>query len=590
MPSGKLSVRKNRMRTGQSYIENRSLNILEQSGVVTDASRSEVATSQPREGNSYSVKNPALNIENENPEKVHLRFPRRIGKLLRLFSRWKRFWKPEPTPAELEQLEIARKNEQIRRVMNYHMRVADKLCVQTFFNIGIQYTHTNKSKLEKQKIQLVRFGKWAYSADGNTIYGHVVSVPYNHYSTELVKKEALTELSLSLGHPVTGHLDDKGGGVIISVSLSGTMDIPDQFNFRTALSLISQDAPPLTMFVGVGENGIRHTYDLETLPHLVIGGATGSGKSVQMQNIFGTFISRNKPETVRLLLADLKLMELIHFEGVPHLITDIQGIPTGIVTRDEQVLPMLEWLERENNRRQELFAAGRVHNLAEWNRSHKTRRLPRIVVGIDEMARVMRKSTRDKFVEVTYDLASTSRATGIYMVVSTQYATSQFITTDIKLNFSGRMAFSVPDLHGSVALIETGDAVGLCPPAGRGIFVHGVNRFKFQAPLISTHQIAEIVRNAREGKTLANLAVGEYVNANDIIKWALTENNALMQDREAFVEFQARIERDELRKILAEMDNQTYTFQDATYKVIPPAGTRGRRLELVKPEGDTEVK
>jgi DNA segregation ATPase FtsK/SpoIIIE-like protein len=211
--------------------------------------------------------------------------------------------------------------------------------------------------------------------------------------------------------------------------------------------------------------------------------------------------------------------------------------------------------------------------------------MPRIVVAIDELARLMRNSATSKeFVDLTYDLASTARATGIYLIMATQFAKDRYITTDIKMNVPGRMAFSVPDLQGSISMIDTGEAVNLYPPPGRGIFMHGVNKFKFQSPFISTAQIAEVVKIAQSGKTLTSLAIGETVNCEDIVKWALTENNGFLQARETFREFSGRIEWNELVKLLDEMDEKVYLFGDAHYRVMPPAGQRARQLELSKTE------
>ena len=211
----------------------------------------------------------------------------------------------------------------------------------------------------------------------------------------------------------------------------------------------------------------------------MIGGSTGSGKSVMLTAILATIIARNSPKDIRLLLADLKQVDLTLFEGAPHLLTnEIPEIPDGIVRTDAQIVPLFRWLEKENNRRQAIFGHQRIRNLAEWNRKHKKQYLPQIVVAVDEFARLMRNEHQKKeFIALTYDLASTARATGIYLILATQFAKDKYISTDIKMNIPGRIAFSVPDLQGSVALIDSNEAVNLYPPPGRGIFAHGVNKF-----------------------------------------------------------------------------------------------------------------
>jgi hypothetical protein len=584
MPNVKVTLKKFFMRTGKRSITGQSQTLDNQSQALSGDSTSLAAISLGHEGDSASVNNPAPEIDNTDPEKMHLRFPRHIGRIERWWRRTRTFWKPEPTPAEKEQLLQVQKQNQIRRVMYRQMMVANAIIPQAYANLGLEYIRIRtKDKYERSKPNRVHFCKWLFSADGNTIYGKINKVPYGVNPAKLVQDEVLTALTVSVGHPIGGRLDPNGGGVIISVSLAGTMDIDDMYSFGDALKYISESAPPLTFVVGATANGGRKTYNLEELPHLLIAGSTGSGKSVALAGIAATFAARNTPETVKFLMADLKRMDLVHFQDIPHLITEIIEIPTGIVIDDKQIIPMLKWLEKENNSRQARFSGAKVHSLAEWNRRNRAHKLPRIVVFIDELARLMRSSATSKeFISLTYDLASTARATGIYLVMATQFAKDKYITTDIKMNIPGRMAFSMPDLQGSVCMIETGEAVNIYPPPGRGIFVHGVNRYKFQAPFISTGQLQEVVKNAIAGKTTTSMAKTTELDCDEIVHWSLTENNGFLHAREVFREFTGRMEWVEMSKMLDEMDDKVYTFGDAQYRVVPPSGQRARQLELIE--------
>jgi hypothetical protein len=586
MPNIQVALKKWWMRTGQRSITGRSQVIDNQSIALEGTSFGLDKLARSDQGDSASVNNPVPDIANDDLEKVRLHVPKRIGRLQRWLTRTKHFWKPPLTPLELEQLEQTRRNARIFRTMWINMNHANKLIPSAYARIGIEYQriHT-RNKYENEKPQRVHFVKWLYSADGNTIYGKVDKVPYNHYETELVDERALTSVSIALGHPVGGRIDPNGGGVIISVALAGTMDIDDMFAFNKALELISPSAPPLTFMVGATANGGRKTYNLEEMPHLLIAGSTGSGKSVAMLGIIGTFAARNTPETVQLLLADFNGVDFNHFEGLPHLIKDIPEIPNGIVDKDSQIVPMLQWVETENKHRQRRFGNAKVHNLAEWNRRNHRDKLPRIVIVIDEIARLnQRKTIKDEFTQVIYDLASTSRATGIHLVLSTQFPKDEYITTAVKMNIPGRMAFSVPDLHGSICMIETGEAVNIFPPPGRGIFVHGVNRCKFQSPFITDSQIKEIIRNAQEGKTTAAMARSTELAPEEIVQWALTENNGFLRAPDVFREFSGRMDWHEMVKMLSEMDDKEYPFKDALYKVISGTGQRARQLEQIPGE------
>lgn len=590
MANIKQVLRKWYFRTGQHGKTGHSETVENRSLTLENTGQASLGASAARSGDSQTTGRDIPNLENPDPEKNHLRFPKRIGKLARWLRRTRVFWKPELTPAEIDILEQNRRNAKIRQTMIREMRIANKLIPNSYAGLGIEYHRTSKSKHEREKIQRVEFSKWLYTADGNTIYGKVRKIPYNHSASELVTNDALTNLSFSLGHPVGGKCGDKGEGVVIYVSLAGTLDIPDLVKFADVLDLISEAAPPLSVFLGIGENSAKHVYNLEELPHLLIGGSTGSGKSVALTSIIATIVARNTPKDVKLLLADLKRIDLILFEGVPHLITEIPEIPSGIVVDDKQIIPMLKWLEAENNRRQALFGKAKIRNLAEWNKKNRSKHLPRIVVACDEFARLMRnKSTEKEFISLTYDLASTARATGIYLYLATQFAVSRYVSTDIKMNIPGRIAFSVPDLQGSVALIDCNEAVNLYPPAGRGIFCHGVNKFKFQAPFISTAQILAIVKNSQAGKKFQKAAIPECLSEEEIINWSLTENNGFLATYATFNHFAQRITQGELKRLLQSMDNKKYSIGEESYQVLPAMGGRARQLQRLPAGEDPEV-
>lgn len=593
MPNVKVTLNRWFLRTRQRSKVGRSYPIDAQSATIEAESGAAAAIAAGDSGDSGSINNPAPDIDNEHPEQMHLRFPRHIGRLERWWTRTKHFWKPELTPIEKEQAEQVRHNRLIYRTMVAQMAIANKRFPVAYANLGMEYIRARvKDKYENSKPKRVHFCKWLFSADGNTIYGKVDQVPYGINPIKLVDEGVLTALTVSLGHPVGGRLDPNGGGVVISVALAGTMDIDDMFAFNKALELISESAPPLTYMVGATANGGRKTYNLEEMPHLLIAGSTGSGKSIAMLGIIGTFAARNTPSALQMLLADFKGVDFNHFEGLPHLIKDIPEIPNGIVEKNEQIVPMLNWLDKENHRRQNIIKNAKAHNLSEYNRHHHVGKLSRIVVFVDEIANLNRtKKTKDEFTDIVYSLASTARATGIHLILSTQFPKDEYITTAIKMNIPGRMAFSVPDLHGSICMIENGDAVNIFPPPGRGIFVTGVDRFKFQSPFITDNQIKEIVRNAIEGKRTAAMAKNTELAPEEIVVWALTENNGFLKAQDVFREFTGRMDWNKVVEMLSEMDGKVYPFSDAYYKVIPGGSHRARQLEKVTtgevPAGET---
>lgn len=579
-------------RTGQTSKKGRSLSLDNRNSNLSSSSQAHEGSAKDRSGESQSLGGVVDYVENLEPGKRRVVNPRRIGKFERFIRRQKFFWRPPLTAEEKFDLEAKRIDKATQKTRDADMAVIGKRIIESYFNMGINYVQTSKNKLERQKIQKVKFMSWKSTSDGATYWGKVSHIPYGHNATQLVSDEALTQLSFSVGKPVKGICNDLVG-VMISVSAAGTLDMPIEIDFNVVFPLISKSAPPLSVFIGIGENGTRHIYNLEELPHLLIGGTTGSGKSVALTQILATIIARNNPQDIKLLLADLKNCDLNLFEGAPHLIKDIPEIPTGVVTKDDQVVPMFKWLEAENNRRQAMFSHSHIRNLAEWNSRHKNRCMPRIVVACDEFARLMRNDRqKQEFIALTYDLASTARATGIYLILATQFAKDKYITTDIKMNIPGRLAFSVPDLQGSVALIDSNKAVNLYPPAGRGIFQHGVNTFSFQSPLISSRQILKIVEEAQQGKTLENIPVNADVTEQEIVRWALAENNGNLQTHAVYNHFSSRSERKNVEDMLREMDGKIYVIEEVEYKVLRPAGKSGRKLvksELEDPSSAPDI-
>lgn len=562
--------------------ENLALGQDNQSQALAEASRGKAGDSQG-EGEIIEY------IENEDPAKRRVKLPRRVGRLERWFNKQRNFWRPPLTADELDDQAIRKKEKD-----NFQARKRDCQALyvkisNAYFNCGINYIRKQGYRHEKEKVEKVTFESWGWTQDGATAIGKVENIPYDHRPDELIQPGILNALMCAVEKPVAGRLDANGGGIYISVALAGKLDLPDWVDFNYSFPLIAESQPPLSVFIGIGENGAKHVINLEECPHVLIAGSTGTGKSVCLTSIIATLVARNVPKDLRLLLADLKTMDLSLFTGCPHLLTEIEEIPDGIVRRESQIIPALKWLEQESNRRQAMFGHEQVRSLSEWNRRHRNRYLPRIVFAIDEYARLMRTKYFEKeFISLMYDLSSTSRAVGIYIYACTQYCVSRYVSVDIKMNLNGRIAFSTNDLSGSVAVLDSNEAVGLYPPPGRGIFRLGQNSFRFQGCFISTRQILSIVNSAKQGKTLREIPADTGLSEEEICRWALDENNGYLQTSITFHHFTPRIEQSNLKKLLQDMDGKIYTIDAIDYRVIPAAGARARKLVRAELEQETE--
>jgi DNA segregation ATPase FtsK/SpoIIIE, S-DNA-T family len=247
-----------------------------------------------------------------------------------------------------------------------------------------------------------------------------------------------------------------------TVGLRETMESPE---FRSSKARL-----PLAL--GRDVNGSYRIADLTKMPHLLIAGATGSGKSVCINGIIATFLLHCRPDDLRLVMIDPKMVELAGFNGVPHL----KG---PVVTEMDKVVAALRMVLREMEERYQRFSALGVRNIDGYNlrraEDPSLEKLPYLVVVIDELADLM-MTAPDDVETLLVRLAQMARATGIHLLVATQRPSVDVITGLIKANVPARIAFAVTsqtdsrvilDLPGAERLLGKGDMLFLPPDAAK---------------------------------------------------------------------------------------------------------------------------
>ncbi len=237
---------------------------------------------------------------------------------------------------------------------------------------------------------------------------------------------------------------------------------------------------PLAVGLGRNVSGETEAIDMAKLPHLLIAGTTGSGKSICINAFVSCLVFNNTPEKLQIIMIDPKKVELIRFNGLPHMIGRVE-------VEADRAVGVLRWLTAEMDRRYETFAQVGARNLNGYNRRIRQQEgdakpLPFIAVFIDELADLMYVYPGD--VERTLcRLAQMARATGIHLVVATQRPSTDVITGLIKANFPARLSFNVAsgtdsrvilDSMGAEQLLGRGDMLFLAPDASGPMRVQGV--------------------------------------------------------------------------------------------------------------------
>lgn len=252
------------------------------------------------------------------------------------------------------------------------------------------------------------------------------------------------------------------------VSLRDVMDAPS-FNRHKS---------PLAIALGQSVSGAPISADLSSMPHLLIAGTTGSGKSVCVNSIITSLVARNTPEIVRFIMVDPKRVELTGYNGLPHLVAPV-------VVELERIVGVLKWVTREMDDRYRKFSEAGARNIDDYNKHRDTltvETMPYLVVIIDELADLMMLAPEETERTVTR-IAALARATGIHLVIATQRPSVDVVTGLIKANFPARIAFAVAsgvdsrvilDQPGAERLLGRGDMLYLSGDAPAPLRLQGV--------------------------------------------------------------------------------------------------------------------
>lgn len=351
---------------------------------------------------------------------------------------------------------------------------------------------------------------------------------------QLADPDTLTNLSVAIGRKVTAKYDEAHGFRYIVWRNDAANGIPMHVRYDDMLALRPTGVDRLGFPLGQGEGKKAYWRSLADIHSLLIAGTTSGGKSNELNVILSTLVSRNGPDFLQLALVDLKRVEFSFYRELPHLATYTYQDATAdqvskraFVTDAPEALKMLEWVEREIDRRTSLFEKVKVKKLSEWNDGrYKRPRLPYLYVVTDEFALLaLDKKVGKKCVESVVKIASVGRALGVGIILCTQYPKSNVVDMRVRAVLNAVMSFTLPSMSASVTVLGAKSAFRLSERPGRFIWQFGPESMEIQAPLITNEKLEAVIEKAKAGEQYqAQLTSGPDVADSEILEWALREN------------------------------------------------------------------
>ncbi len=287
---------------------------------------------------------------------------------------------------------------------------------------------------------------------------------------------------------------------------------------------------------------------IEKMPHLLVAGATGTGKSIFVHSLLISLLYKNSPETLKLVLIDPKRVELSVYDGIPHLVSPV-------VTENKKAAGVFRWAISEMEKRYEMLQKSGSRDIKSYNASHKDEPMPFIVIAIDELADLMSSFGREVEGSVVR-LAQMARATGIHLILATQRPSVEVITGLIKANITARVALQVASQIDSRTIIDTPGAEKLL---GRGdlLFISAElsKPKRIQGSFITEDEIKAVTNFIR--KNNSQMEVAEAGSINFEVASGVESGNGAANGGQNFDDYMADDDSDEL------MDEAVATVKEA---------------------------
>lgn len=296
------------------------------------------------------------------------------------------------------------------------------------------------------------------------------------------------DLALALASP-TGSVRVEApipGRSLVGIEVPNNNRVTVHFKELLASDPMKSLKSKLGIVLGKDVGGSTHVYDIGQMPHLLVAGATGSGKSIFLHSVLFSILYRATPQECKFILIDPKRVEFTHYSDIPHLLTPV-------ITDVEKAPSVFKWAVMEMGRRYKLFEKARARNIDSYNEKSGFQALPYIMIVVDELGEIMIADPAGVEKSIIR-MAQLARATGIHLVLSVQRPSTNVITGLIKANISCRIAFNVSsqidsrviiDQPGAEKLLGSGDMLFVPPDSSKPL--------RLQGPLVTEKEISSLV-------------------------------------------------------------------------------------------------
>lgn len=334
---------------------------------------------------------------------------------------------------------------------------------------------------------VTRYAVQPFRIEGQDVSERVRLSKIASYSSDLSLALSAKRLRLETPVPGTNYM-----GIEVPNKVPSIVALRNVMESKSFFEADKKKNAPLYIPLGRDVSGEPLSINLAEMPHILIAGTTGSGKSVCIAAIATSLLMKNTPDQIKMVMLDPKMVELSRFNGIPHLLGPVE-------TDTERIIGVLRWCTREMDRRYKLLEEHASRNIDIYNERHGARRrggeyLPYIVIMVDEIGDLM-MSRPDETEQAITRLAQMARAVGMHMVVATQRPSVDVITGLIKANFPSRVAFSVASGVDSRVILDTIGAENLL---GKGDMLYlssdAAGPRRIQGCYVSDEEVRDVVQ------------------------------------------------------------------------------------------------